>query len=256
MLKQHIIVGWKVIIIILSMGFIAGCGQPSSVASVGVQFNNEAQLEQEGFVTKLNQEVNIGDEKVILEKLAFDRDSMVFAYKGGTIQLSGYEFNIKGLERTKSQKFTQLVTTPSFGATVGNGYHVVVVPHNLKLVNQKVSIELNINGRDNKFTINFPGDIINSSTTEAMADSNGNVVLKDTAKASYKVVVCVGYTIVESKEDSDFIVEDEKNQRIQQSSKMSTTGESLVVYGPLALPRREPSIKVYPGEKLVVVSVK
>ena len=229
--------------------------QPSSVASVGVQFNNEAQLEQEGFVTKLNQEVNIGDEKVILEKIAFNRNSMVIAYKGGTIQLSGDEFNIKGLERTKSEKLTQQDTSPGFGQIVGNGYHVVVVPHNLKLVNQKVSIELNINGRDNKFTINFPGDIINSSTTEVMTDSNGNVVLKDTAKASYKVDVCVGYTIVESKEDSDFIVEDEKKQRIQRSHKVSSKG-ALAVYGPLPLPRTAPSIKVYPAEKLVVVSVK
>ncbi|EGW41818.1 hypothetical protein [Desulfosporosinus sp. OT] len=34
----------------------------------------------------------------------------------------------------------------------------------------------------------------------------------------------------------NFIVEDEKKQRIQLSSKGSTTGESLAVYEPLALP--------------------
>lgn len=255
MLKQHIIVGWKVIIIMLLTSFATGCGQPSSVKSVGVQFNNEAQLEREGFVIKLNQEVNIGDEKVILEKIAFDRSSMVFAYKGGSIRLSGNEFNIKGLERTKSKKLTQQETSPGFGQTVENGYHVVVVPQNLKLVNQKVSVELNINGQDNKFTIEFPGDIINSSTTEIIADSNGNVV-KDITKASYKVVVGVGCTIVESKDDIDFIVEDEKKQRIQRSYKGSSTGESISVYEPLSLPRRAPSIKVYPAEKLVVVSIK
>lgn len=64
-------------------------------------------------------------------------------------------FNIEEQERTKSQKLTQLVTTPSFGATVGSEYQVVVVPHNLELVNQKVTVELNINGRDNKFTSKF-----------------------------------------------------------------------------------------------------
>ena len=236
------------------MGLIAGCGQPPSVEPVGVKFYNEAQLVQAGFVTKLNQEVNLGDEKVTFEKIAFDRNSMVFAYKGGTTPLSGDEFNIKGLERTKEEKLTQQGTSPGFGQIVDNGYHVVVVPQNLKLVNQNVSIELNINGRDNKFTINFPGDIINYSTTEVMADSNGNVV-KDTAKASYRVVVGVGYTIVESKDDSDYFLEDEKRQRIQRSYKGSSTG-AIAVYGPLPLPRRGPSIKVYPAEKLVVVSVK
>jgi len=65
---------------------------------------------------------------------------------------------------------------------------------------------------------------------------------------------------VESKDDSDYFVEDEKRQRIQRiqrSYKGSSTG-AIAVYGPLPLPlpRREPSIKVYPAEKLVVVSVK
>ena len=46
-------------------------------------------LEQAGFITKLNQEINIGDEIVTLQKVAFDRDSMAFAYKSGagTIRL-------------------------------------------------------------------------------------------------------------------------------------------------------------------------
>ena len=254
-MKIHIILGWKIIIIMLLVGFIAGCGHPSSVKSVGVQFNNEATLEQEGFVTKINQEIDIGDGKVNLEKIAFDRDFMVFAYKGGNVSLIGEAFYIKGIERTKSENLTQQSTSPGFGQTVGNGYHVVVVPHNLKLVNQKVSVELNINGRDNRFTINFPGDIINSSTTEVMADSKGNVV-KDTAKASFRVVVGVGYTIVESKDDGDFIVEYEKKQMIQRSYKGFSTGAALAVYGPLPLPRREPSIIVYPVKKLIVVSVK
>jgi len=255
-MKQHTIVGWKIIIIVLCMSLVAGCGHPSPVPFVGVQFNNEVQLEQEGFVTKLNQEVNMGDEKIVFQKVAFERDSMTFAYKGGTLQLYGGEFNIKGLERTKSQKFTQIYPSSTFGTTIGSGYHVVVVPHNLKLVNQKVSFELNIDGRDNKFTIDFPGDIINSSTTEVMTDSNGNVV-KDAARASYMVIIGVGYTILESKdEESDFIVVDEKKQRIQRSSKVTTTGQSLTFYEPLPLPRREPSIKVNPAEKIVVVSVK
>lgn len=237
------------------MGLVAGCGHPSSVELTGVEFKNEVQLQQAGYVTKLHQEVNIGDEKIVIQKVAFDRDSLTFAYKGETVPAMGDLFNIEGQERTKSQKLTQLVTTPSFGATVGSDYQVVVVPHNLELVNQKITVELNINGRDNKFTINFPGDVINSSTAEVMTNKNGNVV-KDTTNASYKVIVGVGYITVESKDDSDFIVEDEKKQRIQQSFKGSTTGESLTVYEPLPLPRREPSIKVDPAQKVVIVSVK
>lgn len=254
-MKQYITVGWKVIIIILFMGFVAGCSHSSSVESVGVQFNNEAELKQEGFVTKLNQEIDVGDGKVNIEKIAFDRDFMVFAYKGGNVSLIEEAFYIKGLERTKSEKITQQSTSPGFGQTVGNDYHVVVIPHNLKLVNQKVSVEIKINGRDNRFTINFPGDIINSSTTEVMADSKGNVV-KDTAKASFRVVVGVGYTIVESKDDGNFIVEYEKKQMNQRSRKGYSTGAALAVYVPLPLPRREPSIIVYPVKKLIVVSVK
>jgi len=50
-LRQHIILGWRIIILMLFMGFVAGCSHPSSVKSVGVQFNNEATLEKEGFVT-------------------------------------------------------------------------------------------------------------------------------------------------------------------------------------------------------------
>ncbi len=65
----------------------------------------------------------------------------------------------------------------------------------------------------------------------------------------------MGYTIVESKYDSDFIVEDEKKQRIPWSNKVSAAGV-LAVYEALPLPRREPSIKVNPAEKVVVVSVK
>lgn len=61
---------------------------------------------------------------------------------------------------------------------------------------------------------------------------------------------------MESKDDSDFIVEDENKQKIQRSYKGDTTGESLAVYGPLPLPRREPTIIVNPAEKVVVVSVK
>lgn len=251
MLKKHKFLGWTAILIILLSGLVAGCGSSSSA---GVLFYNEAQLKQEGFVTELNQEINMGEEKVLFQKVAFDRDSMVFAYKGGNVQLTGTEFNIKGLESTKPQRFSQLETSPSFGVTVGSGYHVVVVPHNLKLVNQKVSVELNINGRDNNFTINFPGDTINSSTTEAMVDNNGNVV-KDAEKATYKVIVGVGYTIVESKDDSDFIVEDKEKKKIKRSYKGSTTDESLAAFDPLPLPRKAPSIKCDLGEKVIVVSV-
>lgn len=238
-------------LIILFLDLVSGCGSSSSV---GVLFNNEAQLKQEGFVTELNQEINIGEEKIFLQKVAFDRNSMAFAYKGGNVQLAGAAFNIKGLERTKPQKFSQLETSPSFGVTVGSGYHVVVVAHNLKLVNQKASVELNINGKDNKFTINFPGDVIDSSTTEVMIDNNGNVV-EDVAKATYKVMVGVGYTLVESKEDSDFVLEDKEKNKIKRSYKGATTGESIAVFDPLPLPRKSPSIKVDPGEKVIRVSV-
>lgn len=96
MLKQYI--GWKVIIIILCMGFVVRCGHPSSVELTEVQFKNEVQLEQEGFVTKLNQEVNIGDEKIVIQKVAFDRDSLAFVCNGGTVPSIGDLFNIKGLE--------------------------------------------------------------------------------------------------------------------------------------------------------------
>lgn len=249
-MKKHKIVGFTAMLIILLLN-LAGCTSPSSV---GVQFFNEAQLKQEGFVTELNQEIDMGDEKVVLQMVAFDRDSMAFAYKGGNVQLIGSAFNVKGLERAKPSKSRQQETSPSLGVTVGSGYHVAVVPHNLKLVNQKVSVELNINGRDNKFILNFPGLIINSSTAEVLADKKGNVV-QDAAKATYKVIVGVGYTIVESKDDSDFVVEDKDKNKIKRSYKGSTTGESIAVFDPLPLPRKNPSVKVEPSEKVISVSV-
>jgi len=251
MLKRSFVV-WKLIILILFTGFIGGCGKSSEA---GVQFNNETQLKQEGFVVNINQEVTIGDEQVVFQKVAFDRNSITFAYKGGAVPLVAAEFIIKGLERTKSQNLTQIDTSPGFGATVGSGYHVIVVPHNLKLVNQKVNVEFNINGRHSKLTINFPGDIINSSTTEVLVDPKGNIV-KDISKASYRVMVGVGYTITESKDNSDFILETQDKQKIKRSSKGATAGESLAVYEPLPLPRNQPSIIVDLVKKVVVMSVK
>lgn len=248
---MHRYIVWGAIILIFVM-LIGGCGKP---LQVGVQFNNEGQLEQEGYIVNINQEVDIGGEKVIFQKVAFDRNSMAFAYKGGTVPLLADEFIIKGLERTKSQKLTQSDTSPSFGATVGSGYYVIVVPHNLKLVNQKVDIEFHINGKDSKFTIDFPGNIINSTTTEVIVDANGNIV-KDTTKASYRVIVGVGYTMLESKDDKDFTVETQDKQKINRSYKGSTTGESLTVYGPLPIPRREPGIEVDTVKKLIIISIK
>lgn len=252
-MRRFTVLGMIIPLFIISL--IAGCGHPLETGVIGVQFKNEAQLEKEGFITNLDQEVNIGDEKILIQKIAFDRNSMAFAYKGGTVPLLAAEFQIKGLERTKPQKIINVDSTASFGAMIGNGYRVVVVPHNLKLVNQKVIVEFNINGRDSKFTINFPGDIINSSTTEMMVDSNGNPV-NEATRAMYRVVVGVGYTSVESKSDNDLIVETQEQQKLRLSYKGSTTGESFTVYEPLPLPRREPSIKVDQAIKIAVISVK
>lgn len=250
-MKKHKLLGLTAMLIILFLNLVSGCGSPSSV---GVLFNNEDQLKQEGFVTELNQEIDMGDERVVIQKVAFDRDSMAFAYKGGNVRLIGSAFNVKGLEKAKTSKFTQQETSPSFGVTIGSGCHVVVVPHNLKLVNQKVSVELNINGRDNKFILSFPGDIINSSTTEVLADKKGNVV-QDFAKATYKVIVGLGYTIVESKEDSNFVLEDKDKNKIKRSYKGAATGESIAVFDSLPFPRKSPSVKVDPGGKVIIVSV-
>lgn len=241
---------WKLIVLILFMGLAGGCSKSSEV---GVQFNNEKQLVQEGFVININQEVTIGDEKVVFEKIAFDRNSIAFAYKGGTVPLASAEFIIKGHERTKSQNLTKIDTSPSFGTTAGNGFHVTVVPHNLKLVDQKVNVEFNIDERQSKFTFDFPGDKINSSTTEVFVASNGNIV-EDISKATYRVMVGVGYTIMESKDNSDFTLETQDKQNIKRSSKGSTTGESLAVYEPLPFPRSHPTVIVDPIKQVVVMS--
>lgn len=113
----------------------------------------------------------------------------------------------------------------------------------------------NLNGRYSKLTVDYPGELINSSTTDVMADLNGNIV-KDISKASYRVMVGVGYTIMESKNDSNFSLIIQGKQEIKRSSKVSTTGESLTVYEPLPLPRSQPSITVDPVKKVVVVSIK
>lgn len=229
--------------------YITGC---SPLGSGGVQLNNEAQLEQEGFISKLNQQVDLGDEKVVFQKAAFDRNSITFVYKGRNIQLSNI-IVVKGIERKDGPRnFLEHMdeTKGGFGVTVtGDDYGVVKVPHNLELVNQSVSIEINLNGKENQFEIDFPGEKIASATRDVMVDSTGKAVNEGT-KAAYRVIVGIGSTVIETKGNNDFIIIDRKAQKVLgHSSTVSTTAESTQIFEPISFPRKQIEIRILPEEK-------
>lgn len=234
--------------------YITGC---LPLLSEGVQFNNEVQLEQEGFVAKLNQEVDLGDEKVVFQKVAFDKNSITFVYKGGNIQLSGSSIVIKGIEGEKPQKVLEHIdeSTVNFGTTItGNDYHVVTVPHNLELINQPLLIEINLNGKDNKFSVDFPGEQIALATCDVMVDSTGRVV-NEGAKAVDRVIVGIGSTVMETKGDNRFIIVDKEARKVLgHSQKLLTSEEAITIFDPVSLPRKHVEIKILTEEKTVLIS--
>ncbi len=239
--------------------FLAILNECTFISKEGVEFNNEQQLKSEGFVAKLNQEIYLGEEKVIFEKVAFDRNSMTFVYHGGNVQLTGSGITIKGSEQPKPLSVLEHISQPtlSFGGTMsGNNYHVVSVPHNLKLEQQQIEIEINMNGRNNRFTLNFPGDKIAASTSELVVDSNG-IPVEDVRKASVKVTVGIGSTVIESKGTSDFTIVDKVGGKIlRQSCASSTTGESTGAYQQMSLPRKNVAIRVIMDERTILLSNK
>ncbi|MDR3542835.1 MAG: hypothetical protein P4L69_18005 [Desulfosporosinus sp.] len=242
--------------VVLMSILITGC---SSQHSEGVQFKNEVQLEQEGFVCKLVREVYLGDDKVLFQKVAYDRNAMTFVYKGGKTQLIGSVIMVNGMERQKPQKVLEHMDQPQlpFGTTTYSGndnYHVITVSHNLKLVQQQVAIEININGRDNKFNINFPGDKLAASTAEVMVDLNGKVV-DEGVNSAVRVTVGIGSTVVESKGEGGFIVLDKVGGKvIPQSTTITSPGEATTMYEPLPLPRKDIGIRIFPSDGTVLIS--
>jgi hypothetical protein len=223
----------------------------------GVQFNNETQLEQEGFVTRLNKVVYLGDEKVIFEKVAFDRNSMTFIYKGGNILLPASSFTVKGSEGGNNRNIlehTNESTTCFRLTTRGNSYGSVTVPYSLKFINQKITIEINFNGENTKFDIYFPGEKISRATDDVMFDSSGKIT-NEVTKAQDRVIVGLGCTIMQSKGNDKFMIIDKEAKKVLGYSHASyTTGESITMFDPILFPRKQIKIKVLPEEKIVLIS--
>jgi hypothetical protein len=234
---------------------INGCSFYTPLANA--QFNNEIQLEQEGFVSKLNQIVYLGDKKVVFEKVGFDRNSMTFIYKGGNIQLPASGIIIaKGIEEDNAHNILEHLDeiTTSFGLTVTGNCHSVTVPHDLKLINQTISIQINFNGENNQFDIIFPGEKIELATADVMFDSGGKII-NQAAEAKARMIVGIGCTIIQSKGNDEFMIIDKQAKKVLgQSIKSSTIEEMATISDPVSFPRNQLKIKVLPEENTVLIS--
>ena len=225
-----------------------------------VQFHNEKQLEENGFVSRLNKEIDLVGEKVLIEKVVFDFNSMTFVYKSKNPLPRG---SIKIVDNVKERTVVNIFNNssdnpigPGLKVKPGGNHHTVTIPHNLKLVRQHVPVKISV-GVEKSFIVDFPGDKIAAATAEEMFDSDGRKV-DDPAEASIQVTVAVNYILIKSINDKDYIVLDKVNKKLlRKYESVYTSGSKNTareIFEPLKLPRENIKIKLIPEERLVLLS--
>lgn len=250
MLKNKIMFLLLIIILMVSL-FTIGCSM-----SGGVKINNEDVLEDSGFIVPLDKEINLKNKKVIFEKAVFDRNSITFVYNSKEIELSASAISIIGTEENSNNNILDQINqeTLNLGITVkGNDYHVVTVPHNLKLINQDILIEIDFDGVYDKFNINFPGEKISSITADIIFDSEGNITEQE-SNGEYRIIVGIGSIIMQSKGKEEFILIDKIEKRVlKEARQFSTLVEQVNIYDSLTILRNQIEITVDPKHKVILI---
>jgi hypothetical protein len=218
LIKQRFFI---LLILIFIVSQLAGC-QSKQVA--GVLFTNESLLTQMGLMVPLNQEVDLGYTKIVLEKAVFDRNAIVFAYKGEDIAASAAAFVVNG-DQIPGAIEPSDAGTP-LGRVSSSGHHVLSIPHHLELKKQEITLEVNMNGHDNVIPLTFPGDTVALMTAEWTVDAAGQIV--NDGVFDTRVIVGIGSCKIENSGGRNYLLVDKPNQAILAKYSIQTAGSSVV----------------------------
>jgi hypothetical protein len=120
--------------------------------------------------------------------------------------------------------------------------HVLTVPHNLRLIDQTISVYVYYNNLETAFTLFYPGMNVSFFTNTTMFDKEGKRT-DNIEQASVNCIVGIHYILVESKNsDSIKVINSRENQEITGKTKIGNT-ERIQIFQPLPIPREKPVIQ-------------
>ena len=243
---------------------ISGCTDTESVI-MNQKFKEQSQKSEkfknklftEGLAKKLDYNVRLGNGEVIIKEIIFDTNFLTLTYEvpkklsSLNIKISGDSKEIKNTNSftgfSSSNKSPSFYTNPSL--------NTISIPHNLKLINQKINLQIEINNSYENLSIDFPGDKIASLTKEVWFNKRGEEV-KDTNSAIARVKLGINYLEIESKGFSkDLVVLDLREKRLLQRNLGSySSDDSLETFEALPIYRTNINIKLLYSDKVVLIN--
>lgn len=251
------------LLILITVILTVGCTDPQSVI-ISENFKKEREKEEifrknlleAGLMKKLDETVDIGDDKIIIHEIIFDDKSFNIDYELPK-QLSSLNIRISG--ETEEVKKNNNITsfqgdnTPHIFDTHPAGY-IRSIPHDLKLINQKVYLEIEINNKVKKISIDFPGEKIAALTKEIFFNKEGKVV-KDAKSAIAKVTLGVNYFGIEYKGFfKEFVALDLKQRRILKRTSGCNGGEDAIEdFEKISIHRENIDVKLLYEDRVILI---
>lgn len=241
------------VILFLLVILVSGCGDIPETKSPEAKLAE--QLRNMGMINSINQDIIIGNKKIVLKELSFDVGTLVIDYKVPE-QLASLLIKISPDSKQSENvgKVTEFEpSSPRFPTAPGE--KSVSFAHSLELVNQKIKMEVYIDGQKGEFYVDFPGDKIAALTKEVYFNEKGECV-NDLKVATTKVVVGLNYIEVESRDfRKDIIVFDLRQRRVLKRSLGTSSGKNTIeVFEPIPIPRNNIKVRAIPEDKLITIS--
>jgi len=218
-------------------------------------FKND--LIEEGLLIKLDNTVKVKDGSITLKEIKFDTNYLLVSYEipeqlsflnmkiTGECLADGRIDNFTGFQR--NNKTINFNTNPSF--------NTVTIRHNLKLVNQKINLDIEINNSHETIFIDFPGDKIALLTKEVFFNKEG-VQVKDIKQAMVRVKIGINYLEIESTGyNKDFVVLDMKEKKVlSRTSSINSSKDAFEGFEKIPIHRKDINIKLLYSDRVVLIN--
>lgn len=214
-------------------------------------------LMEEGLLIKLNNTVKVRDGAITITEIKFDTNHIVVSYEIPK-QLTFLNIKISGeyLEDVMIDNFTGFQrNSNAINFNINPSFNTVTIPHNLKLINQKINLGVDINNSHENISIDFPGDKIALLTKEVFFNKEG-VQVEDIKQAMVRVKVGLNYLEIESTGfNKDFIVLDMKEKKVlSRTSGINSGKDAIESFEKIPIQRKDINIKLLYSDRLVLIN--
>lgn len=158
---------------------LSACGVSESGKKINALIEKEENFKKdllaEGLAKKLNETVSAAGGRIVIKEIIFDINFFTVTYEIPK-KLSSLNMKIVGAEEDILDNTKKLNAVKERNFDTNPAYYTLSLKHNLKLTDQTVNLEIEINNRKKNVAVFFPGRKIGLLTKKEMFDESGERV--------------------------------------------------------------------------------